>query len=456
MGSSVDTVSDAAVKARVVEFISDFHAAWQRSGSVPMPTFNPFSTGSDAAFDPMEWAQTPPDFAAWERELARLVDDHFTPGARTGSEGVLSGRPAHDPAAERILSVEVRRVRADVKTVLRDNNLDNHFVYRLVSTDDGWRIRKIVHTFAPGEDPLLAAGEVERLMNAMIPGDAWEPVPENLALGVSSLFSAPYEVIHLGTVTTCGVLTVHDFGWVSSGLAPLTRRVPSGAYPVELARDGATNVALRLRFSDQQPVTRLPAERVDCDHVISVDAGNVAVLDFLALTSCGAAQVEEIYQNQIEQTPTSPGTVFSLTGAAPEAVMVQSGHGDGAYPAYWGLAADGSLTDLVIDFLVSVEELTSTVSTPWRAGRPNHEVLAEHQLDVIVEPAGIVFRYRAEVGQRVLTDIRVCDSGGEPVAGQEGSVFVQEGVHERGWRPSTSVPDGSVIVVTFSHGHRHI
>ena len=146
-------MNDEAVQARVLAFIADFHAAWQRSGSVPMPTFNPFVAGSDTSFDPIAWAQsTPVDFAAWGRELTRLVDDHFTPGARTGNEGALSGKPDHDPGGERILSIDVRRVAADVKTVFPDVNIENHFTYRLVSTDDGWRITRIIHTLAPPEE----------------------------------------------------------------------------------------------------------------------------------------------------------------------------------------------------------------------------------------------------------------------------------------------------------------
>jgi hypothetical protein len=445
------------VRARVEAFIADFHAAWRRSGSVPMPTFNPFTAGPDSSFDPMTLVDTAPDFAAWEQELARLVGDHFTPGARTGAEGALSGKPDHDPGAERIVHVEVKRATAVVKSVFPDNNLDNHFTYRLASTDDGWRISKVVHTFTVPDQRLISADEVERLVNQVDAGTAAPDVPADLARGVASLFAAPHDVVDLGTLATSGVLTVHDFGWVSSGFAPLRRRVPPGSYPVELSRDGdGTNVALRLRFSDRNPVTRVAAERVDQDNVISVDAGNVAVLDFLALASCGAAQVEETYQDQLEEILESPGTVFSLTGAEAEAVMVTSGYGDGAYPAYWGVAADGSLTDLVVDFLVNIEDVTSTVRVPWAAGPSTHELLREHQLEVIVEPPTVVFRYRPEAGERVVKEIRVCEPGGDPVAGQGGGVFVQGGVHEQRWTPSATIPDGSTLEVTLSHGYRHV
>ena len=44
--------------------------------------------------------------------------------------------------------------------------------------------------------------------------------------------------------------------------------------------------------------------------------------------------------------------VHLRAGGPDDAVMVQAGYGDGAYPVYWGVANDGTITDLVVDFLV--------------------------------------------------------------------------------------------------------
>ena len=46
------------------------------------------------------------------------------------------------------------------------------------------------------------------------------------------------------------------------------------------------------------------------------------------------------------------GDVFSIAGGPDDAVMVQAGYGDGVYPVYWGVAKDGTITDLLVDFLV--------------------------------------------------------------------------------------------------------
>jgi hypothetical protein len=368
----------------------------------------------------------------------------------------LSGKPDHDPAGERVVSVEVRRTRADVQTVFPDVNIENHFTYRLVASDDGWRINKIVHTHASAETPLMARTEVERLLAAMDPDQSVEPASEELASGMTALFSGRFEVLELGTVTTSGVLTAHDFGWVRYDVAPFHRRVPAGSYPVELARDGdGTNVAVLMRFSDQEAIARIPALRVGSGNVVSVDAGNVAILDFAGLTSCGEAQVEEIYQDQAQEIGTL-GAVFSLTGAAPEAVMVQSGYGDGAYPAFWGITADGSVTDLVVDFLVAVEDITTTLTIPWRIGPAAHPDLARHAFETLADSDGTVFRYRERAEPTLLSDTRVLDSDGHPISGRGGGVFVQGDISERRWRPDGAIPDGATVEVTLYHGYRHI
>ncbi len=451
-------MTEEQARDRVTAFIADFHAAWLRSGSVPMPSFNPFTAGPDADFDPQKWAQeqSMPDFAAWERELAALVDAHFTPGARTGAEGALSGTPDHDPAHERVVSVEVRRTRGDVHTVFPDVNHENHFVYRLAASDDGWRIDKIVRSSAPPGTPLVARADVERLLASREPDRESRPVSRELAAGMAGLFSDRFEVVALGSLTTTGVLTAHDLGWVRFDVAPFHRQVPAGTYPVEMARDAdGTVIAVRVLFSDQEAATRVPAERVGTGNVVSVDAGNVAILDFAALTSCTEAQVEEICADRLEALGRS-GVVLSLTGAATEAVLVSSGVGDGAYPAFWGLAADGSVTDLVVDFLVAVETVTSTVVVPWQSGPVGHPALTDVRLEVRDSADGVVFRHLTESEPTTLSEVRVLDASGLPLPGSGGGTFVQGGWSERQWRPETAVPADATIEVTLDHGYRHV
>ena len=67
---------------------------------------------------------------------------------------------------------------------------------------------------------------------------------------------------------------------------------------------------------------------------------------------CRTEWLEELNRDRIAAERWPSGTVFSVSGDVDDAAYVTSGYGDGAYPAYWGVAADGTITDLVVDFLV--------------------------------------------------------------------------------------------------------
>jgi hypothetical protein len=82
----------------------------------------------------------------------------------------------------------------------------------------------------------MERAEVERLMAAMDPEQSVAPASEELASGMTALFSGRFEVIKLGTIATSGVLTGHDFGWVRFDVAPFQCGVPAGSHSVELAR----------------------------------------------------------------------------------------------------------------------------------------------------------------------------------------------------------------------------
>ena len=145
-------------------------------------------------------------------------------------------------------------------------------------------------------------------------------------------------------------MTVHDFGWVSADLAPFSQRVPAGTYPVSVShRADDVNMALRVHFADKPTARWVKAARVGSDNQVIVVAGNVVVLDFAPMPTCRKEWIEELYQDHLMA---SDGDVFSIAGGPDDAVMVQAGYGDGVYPAYWGVAKDGTITDLLVDFLV--------------------------------------------------------------------------------------------------------
>jgi hypothetical protein len=131
------TAEDDA-RDRVTAFVADFHGAWLRSGRVPA-------------------ASERSDFAAWEADLAALVDRHFTPGSRTGAEGSLSGRPRHDPDTELPVSVDVDGDEATVLTRAEGVATPGHHTYRLVRAGEEWRIRRVVPTVGEPQQPPAAS-----------------------------------------------------------------------------------------------------------------------------------------------------------------------------------------------------------------------------------------------------------------------------------------------------------
>lgn len=284
---------------------------------------------------------------------------------------------------------------------------------------------------------------------------SWPAVPDELAEGMTALFSGRFEVLEVGEVTTSGVLTAHDLGWLRFDVSPFRRRIRRWSYSVELAREGGTNVAVRLRVSDQKTVARVPAMRVDSDNVIVVDAANVAILDFMALAACDAARAGELTEDNVREVGTT-GTVFSVIGEAPEAATVQSGYGDGAYPAFWGLDSDGAVTDLLVDFLVAVEDITSTLTIPWVVGPTTQPDLVPHEFEIVAVGDSVVFRYRQQAESSLVRNLRVLDSHGSPLPGREGGVFVQGGISERRWQFEGPIPVDAALEVTLVQGYRHV
>ncbi|WP_433162638.1 DUF4241 domain-containing protein [Kribbella sp. CA-247076] len=289
-------------------------------------------------------------------------------------------------------------------------------------------------------------------------------LPANLELDLPGLFVAgrqvaPFgepvalEVVQLGEVTSgSGVLTVRDFGYGDFGLAPLTRRLHAGTYRAEVSGTAGTNVALRLIVSEAPAVSWHPAELAGGSNIIGVDAGNVVILDVATLARCEAEQVEELFQEQSERLADCRGSVFSLTGEVNDAVIVTSGYGDGAYPCYWGVAEDGTITSLVVDFLVLAEDKVRVVTVPWRPGTVNAPELAEHGLEVIANRGTFILTHRGDA----FSKLRVLAPDGTVLMdGHHLSLTVTDDQHTQSWKPAAPPPPGSVLELTLHEGYRH-
>lgn len=324
--STAEGPESVAAQERVEAFISDYYRAWERAGK-------PGST-----------------FESWNAELAKLAATHMVNDAAFAlDEGGLAWPAHHDPAHENVRSVSVAGDVAWVRSRV-SRNLESFYNYRLIRVGNQWRIERTMLTFdppaAPVMDPRAHAAMLDRVpTETNLVGD-----PERAQSDLEALFAPPFSVKELGPITTSGVMTVHDFGWVSVDLAPLAQRVPAGTYPVSIShRADGVNAALRVQFVDEPTARWVKASRVGSDNQVIVDAGNVVVLDFATMPTCRHEWIEELYQDHLTATD---GDVFSIAGERDDAVMIQAGYGDGVYPVYWGVAKDGTITDLLVDFLV--------------------------------------------------------------------------------------------------------
>lgn len=408
----------------------------------------------------------PAVFEAWAAELAGLVATHCTPGMRTGQEGALSSSPAHHPDAEQITDVELHEDTATVRSVMEAAGSTAHYYkYQLLRGEDGWRISRLSAFLDPPGKPLIDPAAAEALLLGATPDAALPQLPAHLELNIPGLFTAgrvvapfgepvPLDVLHVGDLTSAsGVLTVLDLGFVDAHFVPLARRIMPGTYPVEVATAADMTVAVRLRLSKAPAVGWHPAEFTNGTNGVGVDAGNVALLDAGALVKCQAQRVEQLFQERIGLLMEVPGTAFALDGGAVDAVMVSSGYGDGNYPCYWGVAADGSLTSLVVDFRVLAENILRTSRVPFQPGPVSTAELAAHELQITADGGQFVFSSRGEdiTGLRVLAP-----DGALLMDGGQLGTFMTGGITSKTWKPDAPPPPGSVLEVTEYLGYRHL
>jgi hypothetical protein len=324
--SAPHTPESRAAQEHVEAFISDYYRAWERAGK-------PGST-----------------FEAWNAERATLATTYMVDeGAFALDEGGLGWPANHDPEQEEIRSVSVAGDLAWVRS--RVSRSPEHFyTYLLTRVGDQWRIERTTLTLDPPTAPVLSPRAHAALLDGVPAESKLQGDPERAPSELDDLFASPFRVERLGPMTTSGVMAVHDFGWVDVDLAPLSQRVPAGTYPVFVShRADGVNMALRVQFADKPAARWVNAARVGSDNQVIVDAGNVVVLDFATMPLCRNEWIEELYQDHLMATE---GDVFSIAGGPDDAVMVQAGYGDGVYPVYWGVATDGTITDLLVDFLV--------------------------------------------------------------------------------------------------------
>jgi hypothetical protein len=151
---------------------------------------------------------------------------------------------------------------------------------------------------------------------------------------------------------------------------PLARRLPSGRYPAQLrvvdlgGRDQRT-AAVLLRARDEPPVRWEPG-----GHGLSVDSATGCLAGPHALVALQARDGLDALVEALGETEHSTWCWANHTvGPHSNVIAFTTGYGDGAYPVFWGLAADGGPVCLLVDLRVLDARHDPDVSRSPRRGR---------------------------------------------------------------------------------------
>jgi hypothetical protein len=178
-------------------------------------------------------------------------------------------------------------------------------------------------------------------------------------------------VLRVGEISfPTGLVAISDPSFVDDrDCTVLRRRAPVGRWPAEVAvvRDaaraadgGGTVAAMRVRFGQQAAAKWAPAIPDDTGGAlaIGVDAGRIAVFDRRVLERV----TPDMFSAACFDTG-SPASVMEFPRTS-EVFVSDSGMGDGAYPAWWGMTESDELVEIVVDFSVLVRAPTWSISVP--------------------------------------------------------------------------------------------
>lgn len=338
-----------AAEARVHKFMADFEAQWQ----VAAPAFE--------NRDPDDPKRA---FRQWRELMDQTTRAHFITNTTVNLASSFSRPPEYGPGSENLLRSEID---GDTAYVLTQSTspLKKFHEYTLRQQDGEWRIATISDYYAEPTAPFVDRAAVDERIAECAPDAHFNDMPTaqsqlderrmftDRTVTLNDGSTADAHVEEIGTLSTnSGVLSVLDFGYDNDDARPLARTVPSGSYPVDRVTAFGRNAAVRVRFTDTDPVAWHPASIPGSGHVVGVDAGCVCLVDYPAYATLTHRAKAAVFDqlSTFERPAAMPVPLGDSLGIA-----VESGYGDGSYPAYWGIDADGRTAQLVVDFMILVE-----------------------------------------------------------------------------------------------------
>lgn len=340
-----------AAEERVLQFGRDFDEQWRKA----KPIFDDRSSGSRRNA-----------FALWRELLAEALSRHFVAGAADDFSTSFSSPPHYGPQVETLIGSEIDGDTARVQTRGRPP-LEPIHEYLLTAQDGDWRIASLEEYHGDPAEPFVDPETVQERLAATSATAAFETMPaaqrafdevhnftEREVTGLREGASSQVTRSLVGTlVTTSGVLAVLDGGYDNSSAKPLERTVPPGYYPVDRVVVDGRNAAVRVTFSPEAPTRWRPASIPGGGHVFGVDAGSACLVDYPAYAAQTRRDKAAMWRRFTEAE--GPGAIEAPLPEGNRGIVVASGIGDGAYPVYWGIAADGAVVQLVVDFLMLVK-----------------------------------------------------------------------------------------------------
>ncbi|MEZ5941643.1 MAG: DUF4241 domain-containing protein [Planctomycetaceae bacterium] len=179
--------------------------------------------------------------------------------------------------------------------------------------------------------------------------------------------------MELGTLTLpSGKIFASDPRMISiDGAASCyVRSVKPGTYPVEACLIESFNryACVAIRFTNETPVywrmALRPGQSVD-DLApgevfgVSVDSGTVGFGDAELLRQFSTPSFSELVDAALSTS--DPNGVVVDAESNTNVIWLSSGQGDGAYPAFWGVSANGDVCCLAMDFYLLGASVKETV-----------------------------------------------------------------------------------------------
>ncbi|MCS2609550.1 DUF4241 domain-containing protein [Halomonas dongshanensis] len=342
-GNVIDSPED-----RVNAFISHWYKQWSKAQR---------KMGDEVNFD------------YWGDLISDVDGTHFVAGSSSGSRNSFGSKANYDPGIEKITECNIQGNTASVFTEIYDEafNSSKYHVYDLEFEEEkGWKITKIFTLFHSPKSPVVDHDKHAEIFSMSIFDAPFLEREDHIDLNENKLFQAERSisipdleegVVKLESIgklrVSSGVLGILDFGYNLYDLEPLQRRVSPGGYPVEYVTINGYVAGIRVKFKDsEESVKWYAANTPSGNGVYSVDSGNLAIFDVGKLMSLSRIKKERILS--VWSLGGKPGLVSMVD--EDDCVISTSGFGDGYYPAFWGVNAQGEVSSLYIDFMILVRE----------------------------------------------------------------------------------------------------